>query len=469
MKEKINALLSPKSNSNEKLNMNGFDKTTESEKNPKNSRTLIIIFVSLLIDLLAFTMILPLLPSLMEHYRKYDDDNGLYPWLLSKLEYFRNLVGAPERFNSVLFGGLLGSLFSFLQFVASPLVGGLSDAYGRRPVLILCLVGIALSYVLWAVSHSFAVFVLARVVGGISKGNVSLSMAIITDVSTTATRGFGMALVGIAFSIGFIVGPVIGAMFARWAQTQAGHADWFTVPAVFALSLATLDIIFVVFSFKETLPPNKRSSITQSLSQASAYVSIPALFSFKAVSGLSRNDSEELTMLGLVYFVYLFLYSGLEFTLTFLTHLSFGFTSMQQGYMFFCIGLVMAVLQGAWVRRIPPQSTKKMAAHGLLLIVPSFLCVGLASSPLLLYIGLFLFAVSTAIVVPCMTTMASQFGTVAQKGTVMGIFRSLGALARALGPVFASICYWSLGSTLTYCLGGVALMWPWYRLYCSRR
>ncbi|KAG8266738.1 Major facilitator super domain-containing protein 10 [Homalodisca vitripennis] len=545
------------------VNNNGFIKSTKSEHTDKskNSKTTSIIFVSLLLDLLAFTMILPLLPSLMEHYRKYDDENGLYPWLLNKLEYLRNLVGAPERFNSVLFGGLLGSLFSFLQFVASPIVGGLSDAYGRRPVLISCLVGIACSYVLWALSHSFAVFVLARVVGGISKGNVSLSMAIITDVSTTATRGFGMALVGIAFSIGFIVGPVIGAMFARWtqtqaghshwfivpamfalsltalvgiafsigfivgpvigamfarwaqtqaghsdwftvpatftlsltalvgiafsigfivgpvigamfarwAQTQAGHSDWFTVPAMFALSLAVIDVLFVVLCFQETLPKNKRASITQSLSQASAYISIPALFNFTAVTGLSHNDSKELTMLGLVYFVYLFLYSGLEFTITFLTHLTFGFTSMQQGYMFFCIGLVMAILQGAWVRRIPPQSTKKMAAHGLLLIVPSFLCVGLASSPLLLYIGLFLFAVSTSIVVPCMTTMASQFGTDAQKGTVMGIFRSLGALARAMGPVFASLCYWSLGSTLTYCLGGVALLWPWYTLFRSRR
>lgn len=73
-------------------------------------------------------------------------------------------------------------------------------------------------------------------------------------------------------------------------------------------------------------------------------------------------DKSDLRTLGKVYYVYLFLYSGLEFTLTFLTHLSFGFTSMQQGYMFFCIGLTMALLQGAWVRRIPPHSTRKMAA-----------------------------------------------------------------------------------------------------------
>ncbi|CAG2064815.1 unnamed protein product, partial [Timema podura] len=82
-------------------------------------------------------------------------------------------------------------MFSFLQFVASPLVGGLSDVYGRKPVLLTCLVGIASSYVLWAFSSSFALFVLARVVGGISKGNVSLAMAIIADVSTPAARGRG--------------------------------------------------------------------------------------------------------------------------------------------------------------------------------------------------------------------------------------------------------------------------------------
>ncbi|XP_054264987.1 major facilitator superfamily domain-containing protein 10 [Macrosteles quadrilineatus] len=428
-----------------------------------------VVFVSLLLDLLAFTMILPLLPSLMEHYRKYDSKDGLYPFLLEKVENFRSLVGAPERFNSVLFGGLLGSLFSFLQFVASPLVGGLSDVYGRKPILVLCLLGISMSYLLWAVSHSFAMFVLARVVGGISKGNVSLSMAIITDSSTSNKRGFGMALVGIAFSVGFIVGPVIGAMFARWGQTQTENSDWFVMPALFAFSLALADIIFVVFFFRETLPSKKRASLSASISQTTAYISVPALFNFTAVTDLPAKDSKELRMLGLVYFVYLFLYSGLEFTLTFLTHLTFGFNSMQQGYMFFCIGLVMAVLQGGYVRRIPPHNTKKMASFGLLLIVPSFLCVALASTTILLYTGLFLYAVSTAFVVPCMTTMASQFGSVAQKGTVMGIFRSLGALARAIGPVVASVCYWSLGSTLTYSLGGIALLWPWYTLNSTRR
>lgn len=90
----------------EKIKVNGsIDMSRDSHRNNDSKQTVTVVFVSLLLDLLAFTMILPLLPSLMEHYRKNDDENGLYPWLLNKLEYIRLMVGAPERFNSVLFGG----------------------------------------------------------------------------------------------------------------------------------------------------------------------------------------------------------------------------------------------------------------------------------------------------------------------------------------------------------------------------
>ncbi|KDR23002.1 major facilitator superfamily domain-containing protein 10 [Zootermopsis nevadensis] len=443
--------------------LNGSPVSSNSTGSLRTHPTVYIVFVSLLLDLLAFTMILPLLPSLLDHYRINDSPNGLYPWLLGKVRYFQEFVGAPDRFNSVLFGGFLGSMFSFLQFVASPLVGGLSDVYGRKPIMLLCLFGIAFSYVMWALSKNFALFVLARVIGGISKGNVSLSMAVIADVSSLATRGRGMALVGIAFSVGFIVGPVIGAMFAHWSHGQSGN--WFVVPALFALGLALTDVAFVLVCFKETLPKEKRAkSVAGSLGQAASYISLPDLFRFKAVKNISRSDLVELQQLGFIYFVYLFLYSGLEFTLTFLTHHTFNYTSMQQGWMFFVIGLTMAVMQGGYVRRLPEHKIKPTAVLGLLLIVPSFVCVGLASSPVLLYIGLLLFAVSTAMVVPCMTTLVSKLGSHDQKGTVMGIFRSLGALARAVGPIVASIGFWSIGSTVTYLLGGIALLWPWMML-----
>ncbi|KAL3289422.1 hypothetical protein HHI36_022847 [Cryptolaemus montrouzieri] len=242
------------------------------EKNGKSNSTIYVIFISLLLDLLAFTMILPLLPSLLDHY-KQNDASGLYSWLSGKINIFQEFVGAPEKFNSVLFGGFLGSMFSFLQFVASPLVGSISDVVGRKTTMICCLVGISFSYVLWALSNNLILFILARFIGGISKGNVSLSMAIITDVSSVQNRGKGMALVGIAFSLGFIMGPLIGAAFAVWAKSKTGQ--WYMVPALFALVLSLADLLFIILFFKESLPKEKRAkSFSTSLKNAEALINI---------------------------------------------------------------------------------------------------------------------------------------------------------------------------------------------------
>ncbi|XP_066155529.1 major facilitator superfamily domain-containing protein 10 [Euwallacea fornicatus] len=420
--------------------------------------TVFVVFISLLLDLLAFTMILPLLPSLLDHYKE-NDTMGLYAWLSNQIYFFQKLVGAPEKFNSILFGGFLGSMFSFLQFVTSPIIGGISDVVGRKTVNITCLLGISISYILWALSNNLLLFILARFIGGISKGNVSISMAIITDVSTIYTRGKGMALVGIAFSLGFIIGPMIGAIFAVWAKQKTGN--WFVVPALFALLLSLADVIFFALFFKESLPKEKRAKrFSTTFENAKSLIDARDLFQFKALQTIKNEDLMELQRLGLVYFVYMFIYSGLEFTITFLTHHVFNYSSMQQGWMFFAIGVTMAIIQGTYVRKVPPQKTKATAILGLWIIIPSFVCVGVAQGVLMLYFGLFLYAVSTAMVVPSITTLASQYGTEKQKGTVMGIFRSLGALARALGPIVASIAFWSIGSQVTYLIGSVCLLWP---------
>ncbi|XP_050546290.1 major facilitator superfamily domain-containing protein 10 [Daktulosphaira vitifoliae] len=430
----------------------------------KNSRNIsYVVFISLLFDLLAFTMILPLFPSLMDYY-KNNDSEGLYQWIERHVGVFQNLVGIPDRFNGVLFGGVLGSLFSFLQFASSPILGGISDVYGRKPVLILCLIGILFSYIIWSRATTFSLFIWARVIGGLSKGNVSLSMAIVTDVYSKEKRGRGMAMIGIAFSIGFVLGPMIGAAYAKWSHSQEGA--WFVQPALLAVALTVINIIFVIFTFKETLPKNNRAgSVVSKLSEAFTYINIVDLFKFKLLNGLiPSHEIEKLCTLGNIYFIYLFLYSGLEFTLTFLTHNKFGYSSMQQGWMFFGIGITMALLQGGWVRKIPPSQTAKTATMGLLLIVPSFLCIGISNSSSLFIFGLILFAFSTSIVVPCMTTLASHYGSDAHKGKAMGTFRSLGALARAIGPVIASLSYWSIGPEITYCVGGILLLHPWFTL-----
>ncbi|XP_076630341.1 major facilitator superfamily domain-containing protein rtet isoform X2 [Colletes latitarsis] len=400
--------------------------------------TVRVVFISLLLDLLAFTMILPLLPALLDYYKSIENDQGLYFKILHYIQRARIYFDAPDKVNTVLYGGFLGSMYSFLQFLGSPIVGALSDIYGRKPLMLFCLTGIMMSYLLWALSCNFTIFVLARFIGGISKGNISLSMAIITDVTSAKTRGKAMALVGIAFSIGFVVGPMIGAFFA-WSSINNRTGTWYIIPAVFALFLAGSDLCFVICNLKESLPLKSRAkNLKCGMLGTIAYINPIDLFQFNGVSDLNLQDKKNLRTLGCAYFMYLFIYSGLEFTLTFLTHYLFEFTSMQQGWMFLGIGLVMAILQGGWVRTIPPNKTKSTAELGLWLIIPAFVCIGIAEDILTLSIGIFLFAISTAMVVTCMMTLVTRIGPENQKGVITGVFRSLGALARACGPIVAS-------------------------------
>ncbi|XP_071168317.1 major facilitator superfamily domain-containing protein 10-like [Mytilus edulis] len=428
--------------------------------NRQENKRLFVLFISLVLDLLSFTLILPLLPSLLDYYGEHDK-GGLYKVIKDSVTGFREFVGAPDthRWNSVLFGGVIGSLFSFLQFLASPIVGATSDVYGRKPVLLLSLAGVAGSYALWAVSHNFTLFVLARIIGGLSKGNVSLATAIVADILPQEKRGKGMALIGIAFSIGFVFGPLIGAGFSIWARHQDGA--FYVVPALFALSLAVIDILFVFIFFEETLPVEKRAqSIANGWQEKAHLINPVSLFKFSSATNMSQKDNQSMQKIGVIYFLYLFFYSGLEFTLTFLTHNRLHYDSMQQGKMFFFIGAVMTLVQGGYVRKIKSGTEVRTATMGMTLLIPAFIIMAFAYTASIMYIGLFLFAFASATVVPCLTTLISQFGRTDQKGVIMGVFRSLGALARALGPIITSTIYWSLGEKVCYIFGAVCLLCP---------
>uniref|UniRef100_A0A8C2W934 Major facilitator superfamily domain containing 10 n=1 Tax=Cyclopterus lumpus TaxID=8103 RepID=A0A8C2W934_CYCLU len=423
-----------------------------------SSKVINIVFITLLLDLLGFTLILPLLPSILDHYAQTGD--GVYQSLQSVVDWFREGVGIPmeKKYNSVLFGGLIGSLFSLLQFLSSPVTGALSDRYGRRPLLILTTLGLMSSYAVWAVSRSFSMFLLFRVIGGICKGNVSLCTAIVADLPCPKARNRGMAMIGIAFSLGFTVGPLMGAYFALSSRTTG--SVFYQTPALLALAFSVADLLFIWVVMPETLTKDVKAS-SSGFGDSRDLLNPLSLFHFSAVTRTKdpppKERMQRLQVLGLVYFCYLFLFSGLEFTLSFLTHQRFHFTSMQQGKMFFFIGVIMALIQGGYARRIKPGQHIR-AVRAIITLIPAFILIGLSWNITMLYAGLALYAFGELIL----------YWSANQKGTVMGILRSLGALARALGPVVSSSVYWIAGAQICFLLTSASFLIPLALLRTAR-
>ena len=164
--------------------------------------------------MLGFQLSFPLFPSLAKHYLQYDGDNYFLNLIFNSVSSLTAAGGVTDKISGiVLFGGALGALYSFLQFVAAPLWGTISDRIGRKPVLLISVFGLAISYLLWFFSGSFTTLIIARFIGGIMGGNISTATAVVADVTNTKNRSKGMALIGIAFAFGFILGSSNGRTF----------------------------------------------------------------------------------------------------------------------------------------------------------------------------------------------------------------------------------------------------------------
>ncbi|EDV20040.1 uncharacterized protein TRIADDRAFT_32496 [Trichoplax adhaerens] len=423
------------------------------------SKTLHVLFLSLLIDLIAFSSILPLMPVILEHYRDTDSD-GLYHTIQRHIQYFATSIHAPgtTRYNTVFFGGALGSMYCFLQFLMGPFFGACSDSYGRRPLILISMIGISMSYAVWAFSGSFVLFVLSRAIGGISRANVSLWTAVVSDVTEEKKRNKGMALIGIAFSVGFVLGPMLGAFMSKRDFFESGFVHF--QPAITALTISLVNLLFVYYTLPETHQPGKSVSTSKEIvNKALRLINPLHLFSFRTTGVSDKEYDEKLQKLSLVYFLYLLLFSGVEFTLSFLTRERYQYTSMQQGLMYFYIGSIMIVIQGGYFRRLPAGSEIKCALQGLTAVAISTLMMAMFTDQHTYYAALGLYSFGSATVVPSLTSVVSHYGSAEHKGKLIGIFRSIGALARSFGPFLACSAFWTHG-TLCYYMSAVLLIIP---------
>ncbi len=416
---------------------------------PKRALSLGVIFLTLYIDLIGFSIIFPLGPDLLGHYLSTDGRTGALGWLLAQTDALAASLGRDNAFAAVLFGGVLSSFFSILQFIFAPFWGAISDKRGRRPVLLLTVGGTALGYLLWFISGSFWVFLISRIVSGAFSGNLSVATAAVADVTTRKERAKAMGIVGAAFGLGLVTGPMLGALTAQLNLLTANPElarfgiNPFSVPALFAFVLCLVNLVWIHRRFNETLTPAVRAEARDPRIRNP----VTAIFGL-ADPGIRRVN--------LVAFVYALAFVAMEASLTFLAAERFGYTARENGYLLGFLGVCSIVTQGFIVRKLLArvEETRVLSA-GLVCSAVGLLAVGFALQPWLLYAGLALLAAGSGLVNPASTGLISLYCGPHEQGRVLGIFRSLGSLARAITPVVAGAAFWLYGSRSVFLAAAV--------------
>lgn len=370
---------------------------------------LLAVFLTVMIDLLGFGLILPLLPLYAEDY-----------------EASKALVG------------LLFASFSAMQFVFAPLWGRLSDRIGRRPVILVGLFGSCTSYVLFALAERFpdplAILFVSRVAAGVFGGTVTTAFAYIADVTSVEERGRGMALVGAAFGVGFTVGPAVGGLGHHYLGSMA--------PGFIAAAFSATAFLFCLL----VLPEPERHRETH----AEGWLRFGSLGRALRLPGAG-------TLL-LVAFVSVSAFALFESTLAMLARERFeNWTPMSNGWLFAYIGFWLIVAQGWFVRRYMRRvGERRFITIGTLCLAAGLLAIGYAKSPWLLGSVAPLAVFGLAMITPSVASLLSMATPEERQGEVQGVNQSVQSLARIIGPA-AGGALLGIGLRLPYHVGAAAM------------
>jgi DHA1 family multidrug resistance protein-like MFS transporter len=380
----------------------------------ENKKALPILFAVMFLVMVGFGIIIPVLP------------------------FFAEQVGAtPTEL------GLLMAVYSLMQFLFAPMWGSLSDRIGRKPVILIGIAGLSLSFFLFAVSTKLWMLFAARILGGfLSSANMPTTMAYVADVTTLENRGKGMGIIGAAVGLGFIFGPALGGIFSKSSLSM---------PFFVAGIISAITFFFVLFFLKESLPPEKRTAPAAGKESR-----------WKAFNGPA-------TVLYILQFFVSFSLSGLEATFAYFAFKRAGIDTTQLGYIFMIMGLAGAFVQGGLVGKLTKKFGEGAVIQmGLFISAIGFGLILLTNNFTTAAIFLTIFGIGNGVIRPSVSALITKKTEVGQ-GSATGLLSSFDSLGRIAGPPIGGVLY-SLQMGMPYISGMIisVLAFILYRIYASR-
>ncbi len=372
----------------------------------KSKSSLTIIFITVFIDLVGFGILIPILPTFATKAIHINDFEI----------------------------GIVVAIYSFMQFLFNPVMGKISDKIGRKPVITFSLLLNGISYIIFAFTNSFALLLISRVIAGIGGSNIGVAQAYIADVTTNEERSKGMGIIGAAFGLGFVFGPLIGGMLSKYGYEVVGFLS-----AGFSFAA----VLFAFFLLPESLESHLRFTHKNY-----------KLFDFKAATEVLKMP--KVGFLVVLFFILIFAIANIYGTFALLGYKQFHFTDSQNGILFGIMGLVGALVQGVGLKRL----VEKYRDRTLLLVGTILMGLGLLFIPyginfLGVAIIVSIMSVGTGILQPVTLSMISKFSPQDRQGSILGINQSLASLARVFGPLWGGWAFQYLGFKAPFITGAL--------------
>lgn len=336
--------------------------------------------------------------------------------------------------------GALSMAFALFQFVAAPVLGALSDRYGRRPLLLFSLAGSGVGYVVFALAQSLPVLFVARIIDGMSGGNISIAQAALADLSSPAERSKTFGLLGASIGLGFILGPAIGgALSTAWGLKA---------PAIAAAALAFANTGFGWFALPESLPAARRRGGPLSFASLNPLASV--------VRGVTHP---ELGAILVAMFAFGVAFTGLQSNLAVFTRVRFGWGPGQNAVLFSLLGVMAAVSQAVLVRTVSARiGDHRTAVAGLAIQAVAYAGTSLTPAAWLLFALGALISLGVGITTPTLQGIVSRRVPDHAQGAMLGTTQAISALTRIAGPLWAGLSFDWLGPGAPYWSGAILIL-----------